>query len=269
MIRYALDPVTFAREQLGFDPDPWQVEVLRSPAKRLILNCSRQAGKSTTTAIAALHRAVFYPDSLILLVSPSLRQSSELFKKVTGFLDALDTRPRMTEDNRLSFTLENGSRVVSLPGTEATIRGFSAPDLVIEDESARVPDALYFSIRPMLAVSGGRLILMSTPFGKRGHFFEAWSDGGDDWQRIKIPASRCPRIAPEFLEQERRAIGDWWFEQEYLCEFRQTTDSVFRYDDVMGAVSDDVRPLFAPAEATRTPTGLDDDIAPLFFEVTE
>lgn len=268
MIRYAIDPVTFAREQLDFEPDPWQVEVLLSPAKRLLLNCSRQAGKSTTTAIVALHRAIFRPGSLVLLVSPSLRQSSELFKKVTGFLDALDDRPRLTEDNKLSFALENGSRVVSLPGTEATIRGFSAPDLVIEDEAARVPDALYYSIRPMLAVSGGRLILMSTPFGKRGHFFEAWTAAGDDWQRIKIPASRCPRISPEFLEQERRAIGDWWFEQEFMCEFRQATDSVFRYDDVMGAVSEDVPPLFAPP-MTRPAPGLDDGISPLFHEATE
>jgi hypothetical protein len=267
-LRHLIDPVAFAREQLDFEPDPWQVEVLLSPANRLLLNCSRQAGKSTTTAIVALHTALFRPGSLVLLVSPSLRQSSELFKKVTGFLDALDDRPRLPEDNKLSFALENGSRVVSLPGTEATIRGFSAPDLVIEDEAARVPDALYYSIRPMLAVSSGRLILMSTPFGKRGHFFEAWTEGGDDWQRIKIPAPRCPRITPEFLEQERRAIGDWWFEQEYMCEFRQATDSVFRYDDVMGAVSEDVSPLFAPP-TTRTAAGLDDDVIPLFDEATE
>ena len=262
-LRHALDPVAFAREALDFDPAPWQMEDLRSPAKRLLLNCSRQAGKSTTTAIVALHRGIFYPGSLVLLVSPSLRQSSELFKKVTGFLDDLQDRPRMTEDNKLSFALEGGTRVVSLPGTEATIRGFSAPDLVVEDEAARVPDELYYSVRPMLAVSGGRLILMSTPFGKRGHFFEAWHTPGNDWQRIKIPASRCPRVSQEFLEQERRSIGDWWFAQEYECEFRQTTDSVFRYDDVVGAVSEDVTPLFG-RPSPKTAPGLDDDIPTLF-----
>ena len=96
----------------------------------------------------------------------------------------------------------------------------------------------------MLAVSGGRLILMSTPFGKRGHFFEAWQDGGAEWERIEIPATRCGRIAPAFLEEERRQMGDWWFRQEYLCEFVATSDQVFAYDLVMGALSDGVAPLF-------------------------
>ena len=67
----ALDPVAFAREALSFIPDPWQAQALRWSGKRLLLNCSRQSGKSTTAAILALHRALFYPASLVLLVSPS------------------------------------------------------------------------------------------------------------------------------------------------------------------------------------------------------
>lgn len=243
-LRYAVDPVVFAREMLGFEPDPWQARVLRSPKKRLLLNCSRQSGKSTTTAVVALHQALTQERSLVLLGSPSLRQSSELFKKVTDNLDKLDNRPHLLEDNKLSFTLENGSRVISLPGSEATIRGFSGPSLIIEDEASRVDDAFYFSTRPMLATSNGRLILMSTPFGKRGHFFDAWQDGGSEWERIEIDATQVPRITPEFLEAERAAIGDWWFSQEYMCQFVATTDQVFSYDLVMEAVSDEIQPLF-------------------------
>ena len=241
---HALDPVTFASEALDFTPDPWQQQVLRSSGKRLLLNCSRQAGKSTTAAILGLHRTFFYPHSLVLLVSPSLRQSGELFRKVTDLLDHLAEKPRKTEDNRLSFTLSNGSRIVSLPGTEETIRGFSGASLIIEDEAARCDDALYFSIRPMLAVSGGRLVLMSTPFVKRGHFFEAW-ESGTEWERTRIPATECPRISAEFLKGEREAIGEWWFAQEYMCEFVQTIDQVFSYDLVMRAIDDGVKPLFS------------------------
>lgn len=175
-------------------------------------------------------------------------------------------QPTLTESNKLSLGLENGSRIVSLPGTEGTIRGFSGAALIVEDEAARVDDALYYAVRPMLAVSGGRLILMSTPFGKRGHFFEAGQDGGAEWQRIEIPATGCARIAPAFLEEERRQMGDWWFRQEYLCEFVATTDQVFAYDLVMGALSDDVAPLFpvaGPTDATAT----DADVEPLFAVV--
>ena len=239
----ALDPVIFAR-RLGFLPDPWQVQTLRFAGKRMLLNCSRQAGKSTTTAILAAHRVVYCPNSLVLLVSPSLRQSSELFKKVTGFLDQINPTPRKVENNRLSIVLENGARVVSLPSSEATIRGFSAVDLIIEDEASRVDDAIYKAMRPMLAISSGSLILMSTPYGKRGHFFEEWANGDPTWQRLEIPATSCPRISMEFLSQERRSLGDLWFEQEYLCQFKDTVNQVFSYDLVTSAISTSVRPLF-------------------------
>lgn len=177
-LAHALDPAAFARDALGFDPDPWQARVLQSSGRRLLLNCSRQSGKSTTAAALALHQAIYHPGSLILLISPSLRQSGELFRKVVAHLRTLEHEPSLTESNRLSLALENGSRIVSLPGSEGTIRGFSGAALIVEDEAARVDDALYYAVRPMLAVSGGRLILMSTPFGKRGHFFETWHDGG-------------------------------------------------------------------------------------------
>ena len=238
----ALDQVAFARELL--DPDDWQAHALRWPGKRLLLNCSRQAGKSTTASVLALHRALYNPDALVLLLSPSLRQSSELFRKVTDLLSRLDVKPRLVEDNRLSMRLANGSRVVSLPSSEATIRGFSGADLIVEDEASRVPDDLYRAVRPMLAVSGGRLILMSTPFGKRGHFFTEWTEGGDTWERIEVKAIECPRIDSAFLDEERASLGDWWFRQEYLCEFVDTVDQVFGYEYIMQAVTSDVTPLF-------------------------
>ncbi len=243
-LRHALDPVVFATDRLDLTPDPWQEEVLRSTGQNILLKCSRQTGKSTTTAIVALHEASYWPDSLILLVSPSQRQSRELFVKVCSFIKMLEPRPVLEEDNRLSFTLSNGSRVVSLPGSSETVRGFSAPRLVIEDEAAFVEDGVYGAVRPMLAVSGGRLILMSTPYGKRGHFFEAWKDGGSGWLKIEVTALQCPRISKEFLEKERREIGDLWFRQEYGCEFLETVDQVFRYDDIERALSDEVEPLF-------------------------
>ncbi len=251
-LRCALDPVAFAVERLDFRPDPWQAKVLRSSGGNVLLNCSRQAGKSTTTSIIALHTAQYQPGSLTLLVSPSLRQSRELFVKVVDFMRMLEPRPILEEDNKLSFALGNGSRVVSLPGTGETVRGFSAPSLVIEDEAAFVEDGLYGAVRPMLAVSGGRLVLMSTPHGKRGHFYEAWRDEEAEWLRTEVSALECPRITEEFLEQERQALGDLWFRQEYGCEFLETIDQVFRYDDIERALSDDVEPLFG---GDRAPAG--------------
>jgi hypothetical protein len=132
---------------------------------------------------------------------------------------------------------------VSLPGKEATIRGYSGVRLLVVDEAARVDDALYYSVRPMLAVSGGRLVALSTPFGKRGWFHHEWTaDAG--WHTVQVTAEQCPRISPAFLAEERASLGDWWYRQEYQCEFVETLDQVFRYEHVMGALSPEVRPLF-------------------------
>jgi hypothetical protein len=237
------DPVRLA-EALGLVPDDWQAGVLRSTAKRLLLNCCRQSGKSTTTAILALHTALYVPDSMVLMASPGLRQSSELFRKCLGFYRRLG-RPIPSEaETRLQLELTNGSRVVSLPGNGDTSRGFSAVSLLLVDEASRVEDEMLGSLRPMLAVSGGRMVAMSTPAGRRGWWFEAWQDGGESWQRVQVTAEQCPRISSAFLEDERKALGHLVFDSEYLCIFHDALTSVFRSDDIRAALDSSVLPLF-------------------------
>ena len=244
----ALDPVLLAR-RAGIEPDPWQADVLRSMAPRRLLNCSRQSGKSTVAAVRAVHAALYEPGSLVLLLSPALRQSQELFRKCLDVYRALD-HPELPEaESALGLELTNGSRVVALPGKEGTIRGYSSVRRLIVDEASRVPDDLYRSVRPMLAVSGGALDAMSTPFGKRGFFYEAWADGGPSWERVRITADQCPRITAEFLDEERRSMPAAWYRQEYECSFEEAQDAVFRVDDIRAAFSDEVRPLFGGSAA--------------------
>src|SRR5207244_1618180 len=144
--------------------------------------------------------------------------------------NALGRPVAVTGESALQLTLANGSRVVALPGEEATIRCYSGVRLLVIDEAARVPDVLYRSVRPMLAVSRGRLICLSTPFGKRGWFFEAWqgsAEGKDRWDRVRITARQCPRIMPEFLAEERIELGERWFKQEYGCSFEDVVGAFF------------------------------------------
>lgn len=231
----------------GLEPDPWQRDVLLSRAPRSLLLSSRQAGKSTTVAALAAFEGIYRPGSLTLILSPSLRQSGEAFRKVTDVYSAVPGAPRPVLDSTLRMELANGSRVISLPGTESTVRGYSAVSLLIVDEAARVPDDLYQSVRPMLAVSGGRLIGLSTPWAKAGWFYESWS-GSEPWERVRITAYDCPRISPEFLEEERRTMPAAWFAREYLAQFTEADDSLFREDDIQRAVRDDVAPLFPTVE---------------------
>jgi hypothetical protein len=241
-LRLALDRATFARE-LGLEPDPWQERLLRSSSDRVLLNCCRQSGKSTMTGLIALHRALYYPGSLILCLAPALRQSQELFGKVLGFYRDLGRPVAPQAERKLSLELENDSRIVTLPGTEKTIRGFSGAALLIVDEAARVDDELYFAVRPMLAVSGGALMMLSTPAGRRGVFFEEWTSG-HGWERYEVKAEQCPRISEEFLEEERQVLPSRVYRQEYECSFEELEDAVFTYEIVHRAVISEVTPLF-------------------------
>jgi len=239
------DRVEFARS-VGIDPDEWQENLLRSEAPRVLLNVARQAGKSTIAGLIGLHRALYNPGSLILILAPAERQAKELFSKVAAAYQALGHVIPADSYRKMGMELANGSRIEALPGTEKTIRGFSGAALLIVDEAARVADELVFAVRPMLAVSGGRLMLLSTPYGKRGIFHQEWSEG-IGWERYEVPARQCPRISEEFLEEERRALPRRIFEQEYNCVFTETEDQVFSHADVQAAISSEVTPLFGEA----------------------
>jgi hypothetical protein len=197
-------------------------------------------------AILALHRALA-PQSLVLILAPAERQAKELFTKVAEAYRTLGHVIPADSYRKLGMELANGSRIEALPGTEKTIRGFSGVDLLLVDEASRVADELYFAVRPMLAVSGGRLMMMSTPYGSRGVFYEEWTGGEASWERYEVPAGDCPRISEGFLEEERRTLPAGIYRQEYECSFEETDDQVFAHADVQAAISEEVTPLFGVA----------------------
>jgi uncharacterized protein (TIGR03067 family) len=158
---------------LGLNPDPWQAEVLESQHQWLLLNCARQAGKSTVVGVLALVEALFTPGTLVLILSRTHRQAKELFRMIKFFHQLLGSKllERATSDE---LCLTNLSRI-----------------------------------------------------GKRGFFWEAWAKGGADWARVEIPADRIGRIEPEFLEKERRQMGESWYRQEYFCSFEALEGLVY------------------------------------------
>jgi hypothetical protein len=253
-LRHALDPVAWVdenkllRDKRG-NPvllDPKQQQILTSPQKRIIVNCHRQWGKSTISSLLCLHRAIFYPKSLCLLVAPSLRQSSENFRKVLDSLD-LTNGLDLQEDTKLSLVLANGSRILALPGSQKTIRGFSAPDLIVVDEDAQAEDELYGALLPMLTSNpAGRIILASTPWGRRGHFYQIWTQGGPEWLKIKVIAPDNPRLDPAILEEARNGPnGALWFQQEYMGEFVSDEFNIFDEDRINKALSSDFEEINA------------------------
>lgn len=248
-IACALDPARLSL-RVGITPDSWQSELLRAEERQIMLNCSRQVGKSATVATLAAHTAIYSPGEPILILSPTLRQSGLLFQRIKWVLRRLGRDFAEPEtDNALSVRLSNDSTIYSLPGKPETVRGFSGVRLAVVDEAAFADDALLPALSPMLAVSGGRLVLLSSPFGKRGFFYQEWTEGGDAWRRFTVKAEDCPRIPSAYLAEERRKLGIF-FAQEFECAFLDTRNALFYSADIDAMLSPDVEPLFPLARLT-------------------
>lgn len=239
----AVDPALWFHHA-GLQPDEWQVNAIRSQSKRQLWNVHRQGGKSTTAALKALAKATQEPEALCLLISPSQRQSAELLRKVVELRDAIPDLPEPIGEAAHRLEFAHGGRILSLPSSESTVRGYSKVALLIFDEASRIDDELVSACRPMLAVSGGEILQLSTPFGRRGQFWEAWELGGDTWERTLVTVDQCERIDPDFLEEERRILGDVLYRQEYECEFIDNEMAAFPTIIIDRAFTPDVRPLW-------------------------
>ena len=222
--------------------------MLRADPHRVILNCSRQWGKSTVCAAVAVHRAWTRPRSLVLIAAPTERQSAEFVNKCEDMLRNMGVEPVGDGANRVSIAFANGSRIIGVPGHlssgTARLRGI-AVNLMFVDEAAFLDDAVYHVLRPMLAATKGDLWLLSMPNGRRGFFFETWTYG-TNWTRFKAPATDCPRISREFLEDERGEIGATRFQQEYLCDFVESEDAAFSQLVIDQSIDDTVPGIKIP-----------------------
>jgi hypothetical protein len=242
-VLHGLRPDRFCVDRLGFTPDPWQAKLLRSTARQVILCMGRQVGKSTGVAALAVHTALYKPGALILVLAPSQRQARELYIKIADFLGKLEPAEPLEEETKLSLMLGNRSRVVVLPGDNArTVRGYSAPELVIEDEAAFVSDETFDALLPMLAATPtGRIVLMSTPYIASGHFYHLWHTA-DGWERFEFKTADCPRVSKEWLEARRRE-DPLRFSREYECAFGSPEDSLFTPEMLDRMVTDNFEPL--------------------------
>jgi hypothetical protein len=239
--------------RLGFTPDTWQLDLLKSTAKRIIEVCGRQIGKSTITGLKAYRYAKTHPGALVLLISLSHRQSLLLFGKVGEALRSDPDHEAIVEKvNLQELVLRNGSRIIAAPGKDETIRGFSGVDLLVIDEAAYVPDKLYDAVAPMIAASQGQVILLSSPAGKDGFFWRIW-DQAEGWERYRIKAEDCERIPKEFLEEQRQLIPDHVYRREYEAEFTEGLFSLVSYEDLQASMQNAVKSLgtyeMAPEES--------------------
>jgi hypothetical protein len=239
----ALDPCLLAIDT-GVTPDPWQAELLRKRPKRALLCCSRQSGKTEVAVHLGLWTSIYEPGSLVLIVSPSQRQSGEVFRRLMLAHGKLKDAPELEQESALRAQLANGSRIIALPGSERTVRGYAGARMIVLDEAAQTPDELLAAVRPTMATVDGSLIALSTPFGARGWFFEAWTEGGEEWTRVRVTADQCPRLTKAYLAGELKALGPQVFKQEFGCEFVANDECLFPVELINRAFTSEIRSIW-------------------------
>lgn len=236
MLKAALDPTYLFRAATGLEPDLWQRQALQSTSKRLLMLCGRQLGKTSVSAVKALHRVCFTAGSECLLTSIGERQSLLLFDRTVQYYER--TKPvELVKQLRTELHFANGSKLVALPGDPATARGYT-PHLVILDEASRIDEGMLAAVRPMLAETDGDLILLSTPAGRRGFFYACWEDQEQTWERISARRVDYPhRVKPGFLDDELKILGPALYRQEHENAFIEDGDQLIG-DDAIEALTE-------------------------------
>jgi len=202
--------------------DKWQEEVLAYDGN-VVIRTGRQVGKSVVVAEKVARFALSHDNVVCLVIAASQRQSGLLFEKIKNTLELLKGDVLAEEPTLTRAVLRNGSKIYSLPAgkTGVFIRGFTV-DLLVVDEAAFVSEVVWTSVIPMIAVSRqtrgfGHIILLSTPFGKGGFFFECFGD--PDFRQWHVSSEDCDRIPKSLLVKEKKRLSRAEYAQEWLGEF--------------------------------------------------
>jgi hypothetical protein len=226
-LAHRLSPSAWVKDRVGLDPDPWQADLLDAGGGEDIVIAARQVGKSAAASWLAAHTLVHNPNEVVIVGAPSLRQSSEMVRRVREVLETAGEK--LLVSNAYSLELRNRARLVAVPGGEEGVaaRGFTATMLVF-DEAAYISDAVLQSLRPMVATRPqARIVSISSAGMTRGWFYEMARQPPPHLRQHSIVATDHPRISVEFLERERLVMGERKFRQEYMNEWAASGSGFF------------------------------------------
>jgi hypothetical protein len=206
-----LDPVILFERFVENEADPWQRQVLLSTSSTIALRVCRQAGKSCC---------------------PAERQAKELARKVREYLPKTDLAVERSTQTEIECS--NGSRLICVPSTGATIRGYTV-SLLLVDEAAFCDDESLIAVLPMV-MDGGRTVFASTPAGRQGMFASLFLDPKVGVERIVVRGTDIPRLAAR-VERLRVALPPTKFRQEVEVEMLGGGENYFDIAAIEKAVS--------------------------------
>lgn len=224
-------------ELTGRKPFTYQIKFLRDKSNRIIFRSGRQVGKTEACAIKAISHALSGDRRLVLNLASNREQSGILFRRIRNFLKSHPSFNSMiVSDSQTMVVFKNGSEIHCLPGNNPEgIRGYS-PSLLIIDEAAFVKPTVFEAIIPSLAATDGDLIYISTPYGKRGDFYNAWNN--IKFSQHYVKSKDCPNITDDFLQEQADSRPKLQYLQEYEGEFIEEADAFFPRELILNCMTD-------------------------------
>lgn len=226
-----LHPVGLFRLAIG-TPDAWQARLLGilaegKPDTRVAVVCSRQSGKTSATACAAVWLAWTRRDQHILVVGPTQAHGSNLVERAAMITAELPAEARPMRASRTRLVFPTGSDITAVPGdTPSSVRGHTVHHLLF-DEAGWVKPETFESALPTVTATSGQVAMCSTPNGKQGPLWTAWSGEAGEWVTLRAPASEIERFDPADLRRRRAELGTVRYSVEYECEFVAPAGAAF------------------------------------------
>ena len=191
-----------------------------TPTHQIISYCgmvNHNCGKTTVCAIKAIMRAWIYENSVIMIISKSLRQAKEFFSR----LKAMILYDELIKDDVESMTIEkvrfkNGSEIFLIPQNEDSVRGYTG-DMVIIDEAQDIDDKVFMAVAPALAVKSGQMIAIGTPKSCNGMFYQLWKN--PNISKYHATSYSNPNADTEQIEEFKATHSDIDVKREIYAEF--------------------------------------------------
>jgi hypothetical protein len=210
-----------------------KVEVILNNRKVVLME-GRQQGKTITAAACILWYTLFQESKTVAILANKGSAAREVLDRYQIMYEHLPMwmQQGVRTWNKGNVELENGSKVFTAATTASGIRGKSVNWLYI-DEAAIIPnnvaEEFFASVYPTISAgTTTKILLTSTPLGYN-HFWKFWNEaekGKNGFVSHFIPYWEIPGRDEEWAEEQKRTLGEVKFNQEVLCEFLGSTNTL-------------------------------------------
>lgn len=216
-----------------YDCQKKKVEVILNNRKVVLME-GRQQGKTITSAACILWYTLFQESKTVAILANKGSAAREVLDRYQIMYEHLPMwmQQGVRTWNKGNVELENGSKVFTAATTASGIRGKSVNWLYI-DEAAIIPnnvaEEFFASVYPTISAgTTTKILLTSTPLGYN-HFWKFWNEaeqGKNGFVCHFIPYWEIPGRDETWAEEQRKTLGEVKFNQEVLCEFLGSSNTL-------------------------------------------